>query len=332
MNILLTPQFNNYNNNYQSNFKGASRVLQSAIDKALRKQTLSERDMLELSTKIKNAVDDVITPERFIEEGTHNAVYKITRKYAARVPVGQKIDSSELPQKAVFGQGIFNHLHHYFGEAIIKVGNFQILRNVGKHTPAGVPEHCSKQLGKCSINRYYKEKYLPHFARITQNSYNELAGDIAKLNEIKLGPRSYCLFDSLNPNNIVARGGKLYLVDEIDTLYDKSFGNTTAKLLEVFINRATKDYEAPDAGNKRKFVRNIFKKVVIAADNASLLHADTKEDYAQWEKALAKCKFNIPASEILNKLDKLQYNVKDQKERTTLIKNYLNKLCIDNPM
>lgn len=332
MNILLTSQFNNYNNSYQPNFKGTSRVLQTAIDKALRKQTLSEKDILDLSTKIKNAVDDVITPERFIEEGTHNAVYKITRKYAARVPVEEKIDSSELPQKAVFGQGIFNHLHHYFGEAIIRLGNFQILKNVGKHTPAGVPEHYSKQLSKSSINRYYKEKYLPHFARITQNSYNELANDIAKLNEIKLGVRSYCLFDSLNPNNIVARAGKLYLVDEINTLYDKSYGNTTAKLLEVFINRATKDHEAPDAGNKLKFVRNIFKKVVIAADNTCLLHADTKEDYALWEKALEKCKFNISANEILNKLDNLQYKIKDPQKRTTLVKNYLNHLCLDNPV
>ena len=331
MNILLTPQFNNYNN-YQPNFQGSSRILQSAIDSALRKQSLSEGDMLELSTKIKKAVGDIVTPEKFIEEGSHNAVYKITRRYAARVPVRQKINPDDLPDKLVIGQKLFKDLHNYFGEAIFKLGQFQILKNVGKHVPAGVPEHYARQSGRNGVNRYYKEKYLPHFAKITQNRYNELAQDIAKLNEIKLGSRRYCLFDSINPNNIVARAGRLYLVDEIDTLYDKSFGNTTAKLLEVFINRATKDYEAPDAGNKRKFVRNIFKKVVIAADNASLLHADTKEDYAQWEKALAKCKFNIPASEILNKLDKLQYNVKDQKERTTLIKNYLNKLCIDNPM
>lgn len=330
MNILSTPQFNNYKN-YQPNFQGNSRNLQSAIDSALRKNSLSDGDLLELSTKIKKAVSDVITPEKYIEEGSHNAVYKITRKYVARIPVGEDIDVKNLPEKPLFGKSVFKDLHNYFGEAVVKLGNFQILKNVGKHRPAGVPEHYSRLLGKCAVNKYYKEKYLPHFARITQNSYNELAKDIAKLNEIKLGPRQFCLFDSINPNNIVARNGKLYLVDEIDTLYDKSYGNTTAKLLEVFINRATKDYEAPDAGDKRKYVRNIFKKVVIAADNANLLHADTREDYALWEKALKKCKFNIPASEILNKLDTLQYRVKDPRERVTLIKNYLNRLCINNP-
>lgn len=330
MNILSTPQFNNYNN-YQPNFQGSSRVLQSAIDSALRKKTLSDGDMLELSGKIKKAVFDVITPEKYIGEGSHNAVYKITRKYAARIPVGEKINPNELPERPVFGQGLFGNLHNYFGEAIITLGKFQILKNVGRHFPAGVPEYYARLFGRGLVNKYYKEKYLPHFARITQGSYNELAQDIAKLNEIKLGPRRYCLFDSINPNNIVSRSGKLFLVDEIDTTCDKSYANTTAKLLEVFITRATKDYEAPDAGNKRKYVRTIFKKILIAADKANLIHADSKEDYALWEKALAKCKFNIPASEILNKLDSIQYNVKDPNERKTLIKNYFNRLCLDNP-
>ena len=74
MNILSTPQFNNYKN-YQPNFQGNSRNLQSAIDSALRKNSLSDGDLLELSTKIKKAVSDVITPEKYIEEGSHNAVY-----------------------------------------------------------------------------------------------------------------------------------------------------------------------------------------------------------------------------------------------------------------
>ena len=80
MNILSTPQFKNYNN-YQPNFQGNSRNLQTAIDNALRKSSLTDGDMLELSSKIKKAVNDVLTPEKYIEEGSHNAVYKITKKY-----------------------------------------------------------------------------------------------------------------------------------------------------------------------------------------------------------------------------------------------------------
>ena len=331
MNILSTPQFKNYNN-YQPNFQGNSRNLQCAIDNALRKSSLTDGDMLELSSKIKKAVDDVLIPERYIEEGSHNAVYKITKKYVARVPLGKNINSQDLPEKPHFGQDLFKSLYNYFGEAIVSLGDFQILKNVGRHIPAGVPEHFAQKVGKGGVNRYYREKYLPRFAKITQGSYNEFVQDIARLNEIKLGPRRYCLFDSINPNNIVVHAGKLYLVDEINTMYDKSYDNTTAKLLEVFLVRATKDYEAPDAGNKIKYVRTIFKKLIIAADRASLLHADTKEDYTLWEKALTKCKFNAPASEILNKLDDIQYRVKDPNERTALVKNYFNRLCLDNPV
>ena len=331
MNILSTPQFKNYNN-YQPNFQGNSRNLQTAIDNALRKSSLTDGDMLELSSKIKKAVNDVLTPEKYIEEGSHNAVYKITKKYVARIPLGEKINPQDLPEKPSFGEGLFKSLHNYFGEAIVKLGNFQILKNVGHHVPAGVPEHFAQKVGKGGVNRYYREKYLPRFAKITQGSYNDFAQDIARLNEVKLGPHSFCLFDSINPNNVVAHSGKLYLVDEINTMYDKSYANTTAKLLEVFLVRATKDYEAPDAGNKIKYVRTIFKKLIIAADRASLLHADTKEDYTLWKKALTKCKFNVPASEILNKLDDIQYRVKDPNERTALVKNYFNRLCLDNPV
>ena len=240
MNILSTPQFKNYNN-YQPNFQGNSRNLQCAIDNALRKSSLTDGDMLELSSKIKKAVDDVLIPERYIEEGSHNAVYKITKKYVARVPLGKNINSQDLPEKPHFGQDLFKSLYNYFGEAIVSLGDFQILKNVGRHIPAGVPEHFAQKVGKGGVNRYYREKYLPRFAKITQGSYNEFVQDIARLNEIKLGPRRYCLFDSINPNNIVVHAGKLYLVDEINTMYDKSYANTTAKLLEVFLVRATKD-------------------------------------------------------------------------------------------
>ena len=51
MNILSTPQFKNYNN-YQPNFQGNSRNLQCAIDNALRKSSLTDGDMLELSSNV----------------------------------------------------------------------------------------------------------------------------------------------------------------------------------------------------------------------------------------------------------------------------------------
>lgn len=110
--------------------------------------------------------------------------------------------------------------------------------------PAGIPEHLSKTMSEHQQKKYYIEKYLPKFASISQYNYNQIARDLAILNEMRFGPRSFGLFDSLNPNNIVYGKKSLLLVDEIETLCDKPYANTTAKLLEVFINRATKDREA----------------------------------------------------------------------------------------
>ena len=160
--------------------------------------------------------------------------------------------------------------------------------------PAGIPEHLSKTMSEHQQKKYYIEKYLPKFASISQYNYNQIARDLAILNEMRFGPRSFGLFDSLNPNNIVYGKKSLLLVDEIETLCDKPYANTTAKLLEVFINRATKDREAPDAGEKVKLVRKIFKKTLIAGMYADLLHADSKEDCRNWEIALRKCQIKTP--------------------------------------
>ena len=65
MNILSTPQYSfKYNN--QPNFQGNPRNLQTSVDKALRKSSLTDGDLLELSTRIKKEVKDVVTPEKFI--------------------------------------------------------------------------------------------------------------------------------------------------------------------------------------------------------------------------------------------------------------------------
>ena len=143
---------------------------------------------------------------------------------------------------------------------------------------------------------------------------------------MKFGPRSYGVFDSINPNNIVTSKGKLMLVDEINTLYDKSYGNTTAKLLEVFINRAGADMEAPDAGDKVKYVRKIFKKTILSGIYAGLVHADCKEDYRNWEIALKKCKINDKPYEVIQTIEKIEAMSISRAEKVKQAGRYLQSL------
>ncbi len=325
MNITSLPNYNSLS------FQGYSRQIQNQIDNILRKPDdiyLNKK----LSESLKDGLQSIITPKKYIEEGTHNTVYSITRKYALRVPKSKNFQQKTLPQNITISQRIFSKLKYYFGEAILEFGDFQILRNLGYHKPAGIPEHLTKIFTKSQIEKYYLDKYLPRFAHIPQANYDNLAEDINKLNEINLGPHRFCTFDSLNPNNIVMKRGNLYLVDEIDTFCDRSYSNTTAKLLEVFINRATKDMEAPSADYRIPLVRKIFKKVVLASTKADLLSANSKWDYKNWEIALKKCKINQDASEVLGKLDNIDINSSNKKNKIINVKNYINLLFLENPI
>lgn len=328
MNIVNNRIYNYNTQNYNQKpaFKGRSREVEKILDIVAANPELKAKETPVLIEKIKNALQDILRPARFIGEGTHNAVFKITKKYAARVPLDAKINKENIGDNLVWGQDIFKDLRNYFGEAIVQLGKFQILRNVGPQMPAGVPEHLTKTLGSGRIKKYYLEKYLPRFARIPQHNYNTLACDLAKLNEMQFGPRSYGIFDSINPNNIVNSKGNLKLVDEINTLYDKPYGNTTAKLLEVFINRASANLEAPDAGDKVKYVRKIFKKTVLSGLYANLVHADSKEDYRNWEIALKKCKITDKAYEVIQQLESIEAMPISKSEKMNMANKYLQSL------
>ena len=327
MNIKFTQ--NNYNQ--QPIFMGHSRNLHKVLDKVLMKQNITQQDELVLSSAIEKAYSSIITPEKFIGQGTHNSVFKITRKYAARVANEMANDKNSLAGSIKLGKGMFRSLTNYFGEAIIEFGHFQILKNLGKHTPAGVPEHISKRLSPNQINNYYLTKYLPRFSDLSQGSYDDFAKNLAKLNEIKSGFRQYCAFDSLNPNNVVVKRGKLYLVDEIDTHQNRPYANTSAKLLEVFINRATSEQLSPFGNDEQvKLVRKIFKKVLTAASKAQLMHADSEMDFKNWKLALERCKIKENASEVISTIETIEYQEKDPHKKIDKLHAYINKLFIAN--
>lgn len=75
-------------------------------------------------------------------------MYKITTKYAARVPVNTQITPSTLGEGFEWGKGIFSRMRNYYGEPILQAGKFQILHNIGFQMPAGIPEHLSKTMSE----------------------------------------------------------------------------------------------------------------------------------------------------------------------------------------
>ena len=89
----------NYNTpsyNQKPAFKGRSREVEKILDKVAANPELKAAESEILIEKIKNALQDILRPTRFIGEGTHNAVFKITQKYAARVPLDANINKDNI--------------------------------------------------------------------------------------------------------------------------------------------------------------------------------------------------------------------------------------------
>lgn len=321
---INTPKINNRNIQTPV-FRGKSRELERVLDGVINKSQINDSEKNLLVNKIKAALADILIKSRFIGEGTHNAVYMITKRYVARIPIGEKVNAENIGNNFKWGENKFKAMQNYFGEAILTLGKLQILKNVSPHLPAGIPEHLAKKYSENRKKEYYIKKYLPKFSNISQHSYNKLAKDLALLNEMKFGTRLYGVFDSLNPNNIVLHEGNLMLVDEIDTLCDRSYSNTTAKLLKVLINRATKDSTSPYIENKNiKLVRKIFKKTVLAGVYADLVHANSKEDFQDWEVAIKKCMLNVKASDLINTLEDISRQERNPIERMKIADQYLS--------
>lgn len=323
--------YSNFNTpNNQTTYMGHSRNLQKGLDTFGIKQKYTPCDILEITKKIKDIVDTTFVKEKFIEEGSRNAVFKITRKYAARVPKNKKITRKNLGNDLKFGKRLYEHISNYYGEPIVELGSLQILRNIGRHLPAGVPEHIAKHLSKSKLNQYYVNRYLPKFAKVPQSAYDCLAQSISALNNTKIDGYKYCEFDSLNPNNIVLRGGKFYLVDEIETDCEKSFSNTTAKLLQVFINKADMKTPAPCDPRGIKNTRRIFKKVVLASSGADVPHAESKEDCKNWQIALKRCGIKDDVYTVINALENIDRKFPDLSARKENAKYFIDQLFVAN--
>lgn len=321
---------NTYNNHWQQpSFQGHSRNLQSAIDSILIHKEITDTEKNFLIDRIKKALPTTLVPEKFLGLGTHKYVFSITRKYAARIS-DYKTKAEDLGDNLQIGHSIFKNIANYFGEAIVELGDLQILKNIGKHTPAGIPEHKVPFMTLYEQKKYYLTKYLPKFAMIPQSAYDDLAKNISQINNVRLGERQFCVFDSLNPNNIVEKGSRFFIVDEMETLYDKPYGNTTAKLFEVLINRMHKSQDSPISKKHTKLYRKIFQKVILAVEKREILHAETKHDYQNWEKALQRCQIQNPAYTVIGALEQIHATYPEVIERISKIKSYLNKLFVEN--
>ena len=306
-------------------FRGPAKELGKSLNDVFQKTTITPEEKTALIDKFCNAIREIISPERFIGGGCNGSVYKIDDQFVAKIPKYEAVNQNTLGQNLELGNNVFKDLKTFFGEKILSLGNVSVLRNIGEHTPAGIPETLLKSMRLDLIKDYYVGTYLPRFASVPQSSYTKVAQDFAMLNKLSPAPRRYYSFDANNPNNIVLSGKRLILTDQINVI-GKPETNSTGKLLELLLVQVGYGYNAPKPEEGLKDARTILKKIILAAEKVALPHNPQIKDDASWEFALRNCSVKKDYAEVLSMLNKFREKIPDKAQRLKEIERYIDEL------
>lgn len=292
-----------------------------SFDTFIKKENISEKEEKNLVNYFAEKIGEWISNGVF-GSGEHNLIYKIEEgKYLLKLPRNAKpnIDKIVIEQNE-----IGKNLKTYKGHTVANIGNIRILQNAGKDSkliPAGCPKsHANIQ----EMMRYYNEVYLPKFSSLPQSSFDDVAADFSALN------KSNYTFDTINPNNFqVGSDGKIVVLDDLEKTSEYK-ANSLSKMFRVFTNSLTHDTQASfdilAVGNRR----NLFKKIILAAEKNELPYGSSMNDREELNLAMRLCNFEEPFSEIQRTLTDYRRKYPDMDVRLSKIKDYLNEFGVED--
>lgn len=273
------------------------------------------------------ALPDIKSAKNILGEGFHETVYKIDDEFAAKLPMfNSSLKLWDANEHLTVSKNEYGDLKTYYGETIAKLGEVKILRNLGKHTPAGVSEE------SVELEDYFS-KYIPQFAKVPQESFNEIAEDCARLNSRHDKKNYYYhVFDYMNPNNIVLKDNKLYWVDRIRT--HSKYPNTTTDLLDMLLSKFDCMNGIPAAYSQSfskhlNQARMLFKKIVVAGATANLsLKVNESSAERIWQNLITNLNINKDYDIVVNSLEKTS-EIKDKNIRVQATENFIDNLFKD---
>lgn len=305
-------------------FKSIRSNFTSEFDSFAKKQVqLKEKDLVQ---KLKEIVAEKFKDRAsFIHKGEDGQIFKIDDFLVFKVEHGK----APVVEKIYFNQDTkFDGLKTYYGATLAKSGNVEILRNASadkKAIPAGLVGEFANQSEKI---QYYNEVYLQKYSSLPQSAYDNITADFKELNAISEEGKFFT-FDTINPNNFIAVEDKIFIVDKLDKTSQKE-GNTTAKMINVFINSLSHDTKAEfdvlSVGSRR----NIFKKCIIAGEKADLPYGRSTQERQDLNDALQLCDIQENFSEIQRTLMDYKRKYPDMQERTNKISEYLDELTMED--
>ena len=292
---------------YQSEFgKKLDRYLAEPVcDKA------EEKGIIDIFSKM---VPQKMSPTNEMGRGCHGTVYAIDDDYVFKIANRVK---PVIGRFSIIKDAAVKNLKTYYGNVIAKIGNMEIMKNAFKTKtvlPAGLP---MRRMSRGKKLEYYNTVYLKRFVELPQSAYDKVAEDFKTLNS--LGKE----FDTNNPNNFIADGDEIKIVDEISDVCDTK-PNTLAKLFKVFVNSydvfqtAEFDYLAVD---RRK---NLIKKLILASEKAELPFYCNFNDRAELELAFDLCDCPEGFSNIQRTLMDYRRKYPDMNTRLQKISEFLD--------
>lgn len=284
----------------------AMRLLDRTIDTLISGSDFNIANKMRFHSILDEALPSIMKPENFINKGRESKVYRISDRYVAKIRRGHYeknsisiFDQTQLPNKH------FKDLDFYYGEPVAKVGNVEILKNA---TPTKNNIHCGAKFhydGSSSPEelKEYEEIFLPACSEVPQESFDNLAANLKRLNKktttgIIVKEKSYyypegklCLPrikkqtyvpDIVNPNNLLISDGRFKLVDKLEKVPFKE-PNSIYTMLEPLLIRITPETTASRKAKLTKTRKNIFKKILIASEKNELpLDSPIKYEFSDW--------------------------------------------------
>lgn len=277
-----------------------------------------EKDIIDVFSK---TVSKKMSPKNEMGRGCHGTVYAIDDDYVFKIANRSKPRFGKL---SIIADILVNNLKTYYGSVVARIGNMEIMKNAFKTDdvlPAGLP---MRWMSRGEKLEYYNEVYLKRFCELPQSAYDKLAEDFKTLNS--LGKE----FDTKNPNNFIADGNEVKIVDEISAA-EESNPNTLAKLFKVFINSydvsqtAEFDYLAVQ---RRK---DLIKKLIIASEKSELPYYCNFNDRGELNLAMELCDCPEGFSNIQRTLMDYRKKYPDMNVRLQKISEFLDEYNKPDP-
>ena len=251
-------------------------------------------------------------------------------KYAIKVPsYNYKWQYEPDLTNWVFMSQKYRKLKTYKGSVLLKTKDLKIMENVGEHQQAGISSF-NNYSDKVESYNYYINTYLKDFSAVPQKSFDDVALDFATLNRDFSKDGKYTNFAFENPNNIILKDGKLYLVDEL--IEEHTEPNTTADYLfnMLSIVHQFDMHNHVDYAGSMPYAKTIFKKILKSSALAQLppVPSGKRGEYIL-EQVLGNFKINVPVEDVVMEFGKIN-KIQDKVARVKTMEKYADKLLNNN--